>query len=420
VVLSGRELRDKLRAPAGVLAPAPGRGTSAITELATRALHDASRCITYASNTQMSDLAAAKFTIALALLSDTQMCREPADCAAIGKACDTALGVCMAWGTYCDDHRDCDVSNACSNHRCAPRSSIACTGPSACHPDDSCDPGSGRCIRSAVVDARHQACYVPSAVGPCAAGELRSVDRMVRCVQTTLAQPETCDGVDNNCNGTIDEGLATAERCIAPGQRGECANGRRVCQGGGWACTPAAPTPETCDGKDNDCDGQIDDGIPAGGVCTAIATGECRNGAMACRNGRMECVPGAPKSEVCDGKDNNCNGACDEGTACGEELVFEQLDERHSLFGLSEEHDYGDACGKDAYGRQRYRVRCEAKDDWERSESHCEPHDTGFGGWLNSDNTSCRCRVHFGSRGDHHVRCRVKIYARPAGCIGTP
>jgi hypothetical protein len=43
-----------------------------------------------------------------------------------------------------------------------------------------------------------------------------------------------------------------------------------------------------------------------------------------------------------------------------------------------------------------------------------------FGGWLNSDSTSCRCRVHFGSKADHHIRCRVKIYARPAGCIGTP
>ena len=428
----GARLRERLQTPAlrlgddvrarrptpPTLGGAIGKAAS-IPELAKAALEDASECITYATNGPMFDLASARFTIALAFLSDTLTCREPADCAPIGKHCDVALGVCLAHGVYCDEHTDCDLSKACLNHRCVARGVVPCATFTSCHPDDSCDPGSGRCIPTAEVLARHQACLVSGQIGPCATGELRPVDRMVRCVQTTLARPEDCDGLDNNCNGTIDEGLATADRCVAPGALGECANGRRLCSGGAWTCQALTASVEVCDGKDNDCDGQVDEGQATGEACTvAGGVGQCRSGTMGCRNGRRECVAPAPAPEVCDGKDNNCNGACDEGETCGEEEVFNQLDERHTLFGLREEHEYGDACGKDTFGRQRIRTRCEAKDEWERAQSHCEPYDTGFGGWTSSDNTSCRCKVHFGSRGDAHVRCRIKLYARPVGCIG--
>jgi len=75
---------------------------------------------------------------------------------------------------------------------------------------------------------------------------------------------EICDGRDNNCNGQIDEGFNVGQICTVG--VGECARtGQYVCNqdGSGTQCnaTPGTPTPEVCDGLDNDCDGQIDDGV---------------------------------------------------------------------------------------------------------------------------------------------------------------
>jgi hypothetical protein len=78
------------------------------------------------------------------------------------------------------------------------------------------------------------------------------------------ARAEICDGKDNNCNGQIDEGFNVGQSCTVG--VGECARtGQYVCKadGSGTQCnaTPGTPTAEICDGKDNDCDGQIDEGI---------------------------------------------------------------------------------------------------------------------------------------------------------------
>ncbi len=78
------------------------------------------------------------------------------------------------------------------------------------------------------------------------------------------------------------------------------------------ACPP--PAFELCDGADNDCDGEVDEGDPGGGRdCDTGTPGVCAIGVSVCREGVLECQPlVAPAAEVCDGRDNDCNGLTDE------------------------------------------------------------------------------------------------------------
>ena len=95
-------------------------------------------------------------------------------------------------------------------------------------------------------------------------------------------QTEICDGIDNNCDGQIDE--------------------NNVC---------CKPTAEICDGIDNDCDGEIDEE----GVC---CTAEICDGIDNDCDGEVDedNVCCEPSEEVCDNIDNDCDGEVDEDDVC--------------------------------------------------------------------------------------------------------
>src|SRR6185369_7730448 len=97
------------------------------------------------------------------------------------------------------------------------------------------------------------------------------------------------------------------------------------CGGGGYACTPASAGPrycckpsgvEVCDGKDNDCDGVIDDiaATPCyNGSVESVGVGPCHAGTQACADGGMICAGEVvPTPEICNGVDDNCNGPIDD------------------------------------------------------------------------------------------------------------
>jgi len=133
-----------------------------------------------------------------------------------------------------------------------------------------------------------------------------------------MAMPEVCDGVDNNCNGTTDEGNPGGGVSCNTMLPGVCAMGTLNCTTGALKCEPnTMPTAEICDAKDNDCNGMIDDGNPGGGQpCMTGLQGACALGTSGCTNGMITCKQTTmPKNETCNGVDDNCNGATDEGTA---------------------------------------------------------------------------------------------------------
>lgn len=142
-------------------------------------------------------------------------------------------------------------------------------------------------------------------------------------------EAESCDGLDNDCNGAIDDGLAssstwypdcdgdlfgdtdgsTVEACARPpGTPDDCTDGGvwvddgTDCDDSRAGVNPSAP--EICDGVDTDCNGSPDapdedddeDGY-----------GDSFCGGPDCRDWNPDINPGA--SELCDGIDSDCDGA---------------------------------------------------------------------------------------------------------------
>ncbi|MCZ7684067.1 MAG: putative metal-binding motif-containing protein [Sandaracinaceae bacterium] len=156
--------------------------------------------------------------------------------------------------------------------------------------------------------------------------------------------PDVCDAmnVDDDCNGIPND---PPGGCMCTGTEsrpctavGVCAAGTESCSGGSWGSCSIAPVAEVCDGRDEDCDGEVDDGTLTTCFADGDGDGYAASGAAAtplcpasggfggCPTGYTTRVPvGATMdcddttyatspagTEVCNGIDDDCDGTADE------------------------------------------------------------------------------------------------------------
>ncbi len=228
-------------------------------------------------------------------------------------------------GSTCDDGDVCTEGETCVDGRCDGGSPLACDDGDPCT-EDSCQPGvgcvheshdgpcdvglgpgTGRCVAGACA-----MCNVRCGQGACENVLRECVDGQPQpCEPLDVAAPEQCNGRDDDCDGTTDEGFSKITCGLGP-----CRTEVEGCVDGEVPeCIPLPiSSPEVCDGNDNDCDDLVDEDL----ADITCGSGPCANSVTACIDGEPQsCMPLPTPEGTCDAPSAPCLTTTHGIDACG-------------------------------------------------------------------------------------------------------
>lgn len=287
-------------------------------------------------------------------------CSTEADCniglVAAKNACIDFGGNGWFCGVSCSSQEECPEAYTCKNVTLESGLKVG-----------QCVPDANDCVCSdaSIAVGAKTACYQKNQYGTCNGQRICTEDGITDC-SAQVPGEEICNGIDDNCDGITDP-PATADCTnyfidtdgdgFGVGIIPECAckppTAKHVTLGGD--CNDLNPdvkpgVAEMCDNIDNDCDGSIDE--PGSGGCTDFYAdsdgdefGDPNNVACLCKiqggyvTGKTDCndsdaTINPTGFEVCDGKDNDCDGTVDEENSDGCIPYF--LDQDADGFGVDD------------------------------------------------------------------------------------
>lgn len=246
-------------------------------------------------------------------LSLCSPCATHKDCQVLGVTdalCIDYGDVGKFCGGACTSGQDCGDGYVCE----------AVPSPTGGAPVKQCKAAAGVCGCSAWAKAAGvpTTCAQTNAAGTCKGTRSCEPGGLGPC-SAKIPAPETCNNADDDCSEIPDD-LPADATCSVDNTAGSCL-GKRVCVGGAETCTAKTPAQETCNGADDDCDGQTDEaGCDDANACTmdscVVGLG-CQHTATA-----APCDDGDPcTSQSCSPTTGSCvaspqPGSCADGNAC--------------------------------------------------------------------------------------------------------
>ncbi len=360
---------------------------------------------------------------ACTLTSKGKECAKPcSDACPAGYACATlsasgsdVVNVCVQIGVFlcapCESDKDCQTPGFEGLDHCLAQGSkgafcgVSCDGDHPCPTGYDCANATtiagdtvAQCVPSNNAECTRKPLFVKNGAqtkcenknenGACSGTRHCTGAGLTPC-QAPIPAVETCNGKDDNCNSVVDD-IGSAS-CSVSNEFGSCP-GSALCVGGNQICQGTSPTKEQCDGLDNNCNGETDEGFPdtdsdgkadcvdpdddndgTGDIsdnCPLIANADQANhdndpAGDACdtdddNDGTPDvndCDPLNPyvypfAKELCDGVDNNCNkvvdeGTCDDSNLCTDDVCGATLGCSHN-FNTTKCNDGNPCTGSDA------------------------------------------------------------------------